>query len=213
MVDRFENDKSKAHIDKTFSCERSYSAWYVSYYELPGLVWPVYLKGLFMEQGAIYSLCATRYKIDKLKEFFKCEEDVKNCPENRDSVYTLLLNGIGVEYFKRGDYRKAIEYTKKALDIVKANISEPATDKVQLPKFYYYLSFSYDSLRLVAQKNDAIDSCISVEMRLNTGYVYSAMALETNVNDIFLKGDYNRCVERATLGEAFIINFTNFPIA
>ena len=108
-------------------------------------------------------------KIDKLKEFFKCEEDVKNCPENRDSVYTLLLNSIGVEYFKRGDYRKAIEYTKKALDIVKANISEPATDKVQLPKFYYYLSFSYDSLHLVAQKNAAIDSCISVETRLNTG--------------------------------------------
>jgi tetratricopeptide (TPR) repeat protein len=62
-------------------------------------------------------------KIDKLKEFFKCKEDVKNCPANTDSVYTLLLNSIGVEYFKRGDYVKAIEYTKKALDIVKTNIS------------------------------------------------------------------------------------------
>jgi len=150
-------------------------------------------------------------KIDKLKEFFKCEEDVKNCPENRDSVYTLLLNSIGVEYFRRGDYVKAIEYTKKALDIVKTNISEAATDKVQLPKFYYYLSFSYDSLHLVAQKNAAIDSCISVETRLNTGYVYSAMVLEINVNDIFLKGDYNRCVERATLGEAFIKTFYKLP--
>src|SRR4029078_465669 len=74
---------------------------------------------------------APRDKIDKLKEFFKCQEQVKNCPENRDSVYTLLLNSIGVEYFRRGDYRKAIEYTRQAIDIVKANISEPATDKVQ----------------------------------------------------------------------------------
>lgn len=154
---------------------------------------------------------APRDKMDKIKEFFKCKEDVKDCSENRDSVYTLLLNSIGVEYFKRGDYRNAIEYTKRALDIVKTNISEPATDKVQLPKFYYYLSFSYDSLHLVAQKNAAIDSCISVETRLNTGYVYSAMALEINVNDIFLKGDYNRCVERATLGEAFIHKFYKLP--
>jgi len=154
---------------------------------------------------------APRDKMDKIKEFFKCKEDVKDCLENRDSVYTLLLNSIGVEYFRRGDYRKAIEYTRQAIDIVKANISEPATDKVQLPKFYYYLSFSYDSLRLVAQKNAAIDSCISVETRLNTGYVYSAMVLEINVNDIFLKGDYNRCVERATLGEAFIHRFYKLP--
>jgi len=64
---------------------------------------------------------------------------------------------------------------------------------------------------LVAQKNAAIDSCISVETRLNTGYVYSAMVLEINVNDIFLKGDYNRCAERATLGEAFIHRFYKLP--
>ena len=37
------------------------------------------------------------------------------------------------------------------------------------------------------------------------------MALEINVSDIFLKGDYNRCVERATLGEAFIHKFYKFP--
>ena len=37
------------------------------------------------------------------------------------------------------------------------------------------------------------------------------MVLEINVNDIFLKGDYNRCVERATLGEAFIHKFYKLP--
>src|SRR5436190_8472440 len=147
---------------------------------------------------------APRDKMDKLKELFKCQEQVKNCPENGDSVYTLLLKSIGLEYYRRKDYIKAVEYTRQALDIVKKNISEATTQKIQLPKFYYYLSVYYDSLRLIAQKNDAIDSCISVEVRLNTGYLYSAMVLEINVNDIFLKGDYNRCVERATLGEAFI---------
>ena len=152
-----------------------------------------------------------RDKIDKLEELFKCKEQVKNCPWNRDSVYTLLLSRIGIEYYLRADFVKAIEYTKQALDIVSTNIAEPTTDKVQLPEFYYFLSIYYDSLNLIAQKNDAIDSCISVEMRLNTGHVYSAMVLETNVSDIFLKGDYNRCIERATLGEALINKFYKLP--
>src|SRR6266487_2266658 len=145
---------------------------------------------------------APRNRIDKLKEYFKCQAQVKNCPGNTDSVYTLLLNSIGVEYYRRADFIRAVEYTKQALDIVRTNISEPRTDKVQLPKFYYYLSIYYDSLHLVAQKNEAIDSCISVERRLNNEYVYSAMILEANVADLFLKGDYNRCLERAALGEA-----------
>lgn len=154
---------------------------------------------------------ARRNGIDKLKEFFKCKELVENCPGNTDSVYTLLLKSIGLEYYRRADLVRAIEYTRQALDIVKENISGATTDKMQLPKCYYYLSVYYDSLHLVAQKNDAIDSCISVETRLNTDYIYSGMVLETNVPDIFLKGDYNRCVERAALGEAFIHRFYKFP--
>ena len=147
----------------------------------------------------------------KLIEFMKCKEQVEICPGNTDSVYTLLLCYIGVLWYKRADFIKAIEYTWQALDIVKANISVTTTDKMQLPMLYYYLSVYYDSLHLVAQKNDAIDSCISVETQLNTNYIYSAMVLETNVPDLFLKGDYNRCVDRAGLGEAFIHRFYEYP--
>jgi CHAT domain-containing protein len=151
-----------------------------------------------------------RNKIDKLKELLKCQEQVENCPDNTDSVYTVLLSRIGIEYYMRADFVKAIEYTRQALDIVRTNIAEPTTDKVQLPELYYYLSIYYDSLNLIAQKNDAIDSCISVEMRTNTGYMYSAMVLETNVSDIFIRGDYNRCIERATLGEALIHKYYKY---
>ena len=77
-----------------------------------------------------------RNKIDRLKELFKCKEQVKDCPGNSDSVYTRLLINIGVEYYMRADFVKAIEYTRQALDIVKANIAEATTDKVQLPKAY-----------------------------------------------------------------------------
>src|SRR4030095_10871295 len=149
--------------------------------------------------------------IDKLNEFLNCKEQVENCPGNTDSVYTLLLCYIGVQWYKRADFVRAIEYTSQAVDIVKANMSMTTTDKMQLPMLYYYLSVYYDSLHLVAQKNNAIDSCISVETQLNTNYIYSAMVLETNVPDLFLKGDYNRCVERAGLGEAFIHRFYEFP--
>jgi len=150
-------------------------------------------------------------KIDKLKEFLKCKEEVKNCPGNTDSVYTLLLNSIGLEYYRRGDYMRAVEYTRQAVNIVKANISSAAAGRFHLGRFYYFLSVYYDSLQLIAQRNEAIDSCISVEMRINTEYLYTGVVLEANVRDLFMKGDYNRCVGRATLGEALIHRSYKYP--
>src|SRR5204863_7879995 len=97
-------------------------------------------------------------KIDKLKELLKCKAKIKNCPGNTDSTYTQLLLFIGVEYYKRADYIRAVDYTRQAVDIIEAHISEPPTDKFHLPRFYYFLSIYYDSLKLIAQKNDAIDS-------------------------------------------------------
>src|SRR5689334_20805725 len=44
-----------------------------------------------------------RNKIDRLEELLKCKELVKNCPWNRDSIYTQLLISIGIEYYMRAD--------------------------------------------------------------------------------------------------------------
>src|SRR5215475_12455543 len=68
-------------------------------------------------------------KMDKLKVMLESKELVKNCPKNTDSLYTTLLLYIGAQYYHRGDYIKAIEYTKQAIAIVRANIDDPATDK------------------------------------------------------------------------------------
>jgi tetratricopeptide (TPR) repeat protein len=150
-------------------------------------------------------------KMDKLKAMLECKEQVKDCPKNIDSVYTILLLAIGAQYYHRADYTKAIDYTKQAIAIVRANIHDPASDRIRLPRYYYNLAVYYDSLKLLPQKNDAVDSCIVAEMRLNTNYVYTALLLEGNVKDLFSKGDYNLCVDRSTLGEQLIQKFYNSP--
>jgi tetratricopeptide (TPR) repeat protein len=150
-------------------------------------------------------------KMDRLKAMLECKELVKNCPKNTDSLYTTLLLYIGAQYYHRGDYIRAIEYTKRAIAIVRANMDDPATDKISLAKYYHHLSIYYDSLQLFPQKNEAVDSCIVAEMRLNTDYVYTALLLEGNVMDAFAKGDYNLCIDRATLGEQLIHKFYKVP--
>jgi tetratricopeptide (TPR) repeat protein len=142
--------------------------------------------------------------MDKLKAMLDCRELVKNCPRNTDSLYTTLLLGIGAQYYRRADYIKAIHYTKQAIAIVRANIDDPATDKISLGKYYHHLSVYYDSLKLLPQRNEAVDSCIVAEMRVNKEYIYTAFLLEGNVNDLFNKGDYNVCIDRSTLGEQLI---------
>ena len=150
-------------------------------------------------------------KMDKLKAMLECIEQVKNCPKNTDSLYTTLLLGIGAQYYRRADYIKAVNYTKQAIAIVKANIDDPATDKISLGKYYHHLSVYYDSLKLLPQRNEAVDSCIVAEMRVNKEYVYTAFLLEGNVNDLYNKGDYNVCIDRSTLGEQLIRKSYKFP--
>jgi len=177
-------------------------------------------------QGTLFSQCLSRdslqarinlirnstsNKMDKLKAMLECREEVKNCPKNTDSLYTILLLGIGAQYYRRADYIKAIDYTKQAIAIVRANINDPATDKINLAKYYHHLAVYYDSLELVPQRNDAIDSCVVAEMRLNTNYVYTALLLEGNVKDVFNQGDYNLCVDRCTLGEQLIHKSYKYP--
>ncbi|MCW3120325.1 MAG: hypothetical protein JWM28_4407, partial [Chitinophagaceae bacterium] len=71
-----------------------------------------------------------------------------------------------------------------------------------LVKFYYYLSICFDSLKLVTQKNEAIDSCIAYEMNSDTMYHFSVFLLSNSVRDLYFRGDYNLCVEHASLGES-----------
>ena len=150
-------------------------------------------------------------KTGGLKSLLQYDREIKNCPYAVDSVYTFLLLSIGVTYYKLADYNNAIRYTRRALNIIHANADNPAINKTYLTRYYYYLSIYYDSLKLVTLKNEAIDSCISNEMRANSDYHYASLVLEDNVRYLYNKGDYNLCADRSTLGETLIHKFYRYP--
>src|SRR6266699_920242 len=79
-------------------------------------------------------------KSDQLNELLQYDKKAKNCSYNNDSVYTLLLMSISVTYFQLADYVHAIQYTRKALNIIHANADNQAIDRNNLGKYYYFLS-------------------------------------------------------------------------
>ncbi len=147
---------------------------------------------------------------NQLKELLGYESRMKDCPVYIDSFYTFLLLNIGVTYYRLSDYVHAIQYTRQSLDIIQANARNPSMNKTILNKYYYYLSIYYDSLKMPSRKNEAIDSCISNELKVNTNYHFASLVLQSNVRDLYNKGDYYLCVERATLGEALIHKFYRY---
>jgi CHAT domain-containing protein/tetratricopeptide (TPR) repeat protein len=147
---------------------------------------------------------------DQLKELLGYESRMKNCPQYIDSVYTFLLLNIGVTYYKLSDFVHAIQYTRQALNIIQENTRDGSMNKTILNKYYYYLSIYYDSLKMPSRKNEAIDSCISNELKINTDYHFASLVLQSNVRDLYNKGDYYLCVERATLGETLIHKFYRY---
>ena len=149
-------------------------------------------------------------KTGQLKTLLQYDEEIKNCPRPVDSVTTFLLLSIGVTYYRIADYNNAIQYTRRALNIIHAHAENPAINKTGLARYYYYLSIYYDSLKLVTQQSEAIDSCISNEIRANSDYHYASLVLQDNVRHLYNKGDYNLCAERSTLGETLIHKFYRY---
>ena len=149
-------------------------------------------------------------KIGELKTLLTHNQQIENCRQGVDSVYTFLLLSIGVTYYRLADYNNAIRYTRRALNYIETNVENPAINKTYLTRYYYYLSIYYDSLNLVSQKNEAIDSCISNEIRANSDYHFASLVLEDNVKYLYNIGDYNLCADRATLGETLIRRFYQY---
>ncbi len=139
-----------------------------------------------------------------LQELLTYDKRLSNCPDKADSVYTSLLMKISVLNYLSSDFSKAIYYSKKALQVIKSNPTSPAIRKADIPKFYYYLNIFYDSLRMAAQKNEAIDSCIANEKRIGLDYKYTCFVLSFKVRDLFFRGDYNLCADYASFGESIV---------
>jgi CHAT domain-containing protein len=164
---------------------------------------------LYKRVVLLRSTTTIRYP-DQLKELLHYEKQYKYCANVVDSVYTFLILSIGVTYYRMGDYEHAVQYTNQALTIIQAYSTYKAINRGYLNRYYYYLSIYYDSLKMPSRKNEAIDSCIANELRANADYHYALIVLEDHVRDLYEKGDYRLCEERAALGEALIHKYYKY---
>ncbi len=147
---------------------------------------------------------------DQLKEYLRNDSLWKICSPGPDSISVSLLLNIGITYFFLADYVHAVRYTREALDLIQANADNPAINNKILGRYYYYLSIYYDSLKMPLERYTAIDSVISNELKINGDYHYASLVLQANVRNLYSKGDYYLCLERATLGETLIHKFYRY---
>jgi CHAT domain-containing protein len=147
---------------------------------------------------------------DELAELLKFLDSMKDCPYRNDSTHVLLLRKIAWEYSNMGYHLNAIEYEKEALRIVRSNMGKPNINSGDIITIYYRFSDFYDSLNDVREKQAALDSCITIGIRLklysNSSFI---MALNKIVQFNYDIGDYHRCIENAIICERLASQYIN----
>jgi|SRR5450432_1595211 CHAT domain-containing protein len=137
----------------------------------------------------------------RLNELLQFERIMKDCSYKKDSTYILLIQTISDTYYKLGDFLHAIQYIRHAIDISNGGYGLNINF---LSRYYYNLNIYYDSLNLLVQKYEAIDSCIANEKRVGDDYHYTSIVLRDKVKSLYYLGDYHSCLNYASLGEKLI---------
>ncbi len=125
---------------------------------------------------------------------------LKNSRLPADSVDALLFHRLGLVHYSTGNFDSAIFYTLKEINLRGSHQEEILSSPAKKIKSYYNLSVFYDSLGRVAEKNNAIDSCISVG--LNAGFTNDLLlyAISDKIQWLTNIGDYARSLQYADLG-------------
>jgi hypothetical protein len=140
----------------------------------------------------------------KLNELLTYEKEMRPCTPGNDSTTVLLNQRIGMAYFGLSDYLKAIKYLKESIRI--GNIKR--TNNRYNIWNYFYLSAAYDSLHNTPEKMNAVDSCISVAMKLNAGSDIACLySLYTKIEYYYDIGDYYTCQEYAKTCEKYALQY------
>jgi tetratricopeptide (TPR) repeat protein len=138
---------------------------------------------------------------EQLKELLHISAQLKDCNTKSDSVDELLLHRIGVLYYYKGNFEKAINYTLSALNPDPGLNDQIYINPKQRIKSYRNLSVYYDSLNLVNKKIEAVDSCISIAQRSNLIDEALLISIGDKVEWLFDIGDYSRCLQYTSLSQ------------
>src|SRR5450432_223841 len=108
------------------------------------------------------------YNDDQLKELFVIASTLEKGKAAciNDSTYPFALQRIGVMYFKKGETERAIQYTQNAITFIRSHANLPAISESRLSNLYSNLIFYFENLNEPEKRIEAIDSSISIAVRL-----------------------------------------------
>ena len=155
---------------------------------------------IVLRERILFLRSSTVSKGQQLDELLPFSSRLEKCPLKNDSVRILLLQRIGALYYLVGKYSEAVSYTESAIDILKGS-NTTYTDPLFLTTVYNYFQLYYDSLKLVNEKMNAIDSCIHYALlinEINDQTLYNVWQRTAYALEI---GDFQRCVNYASIGE------------
>jgi CHAT domain-containing protein len=142
---------------------------------------------------------------EKLRELLHLRQKMTLLHLETDSTYMLLLQKIGVLYFRQSDYNKAIDFTNESIKVARKFIS----DKLSLVQNYSNLTYYYNSAGQLKNKYEAIDSCIAYAFLCRNGFDMVIGPLSDKAEYLFNKGEYNLCSKYAELGEDITIKYSH----
>jgi CHAT domain-containing protein len=148
---------------------------------------------------------------EQLNELQGYLEKMNDCPYRNDSTHALLLSRIGWLTSLQKDFVKAIAFTNHSIDMIHAHAGMPDINEAQLIKCYNNLVILYDSTSQEKLKTKSMDSCISLVVKLKTGYPFAMRYINMELQYFFAKGDYYHCLNYATLGEDITRKSRYFP--
>ena len=135
------------------------------------------------------------------------EARVAGCSDH-DSVHVRYFQRMGQLFYLISDYSKAINYYNRSIQLIKEYATRPSINLKDLIPAYYWVSVCNDSLRRVTDKIKALDSSAAIAIRLKSIDAYCLWALYNRAEYSFDIGDYQRCIDYASLCESLATKFS-----
>ncbi|HEY4285695.1 MAG TPA: CHAT domain-containing protein [Puia sp.] len=139
---------------------------------------------------------------DQVKELLPYVHQLELCPTPADSTFASLLQRLGLLYFLKKDYPAAVNYTRRAIRLLDEKCPPTTTKPILLSRWYYNLTFFYDSLHQKRDFIEALDSSITIAIRIGVVDSRTLMALWHKASYYYDIGDYDRCYRSALLGQS-----------
>jgi len=137
----------------------------------------------------------------QLAELLTDLQHEKDCSDFTDSTHALLLQRLGWLCFIQKDFTRAIEYSRRSVEMVSKHPGKATINPHHVIKTYFNLNVFYDSLKRPNLQIEAIDSCISNAIRLKSGYEWAVPLIYNRTHTLFESGDYYKCISYASIGE------------